>query len=66
MDDGGQYDDAEEDPDKQPPPPVHVEAVKEVMLRCKHHLSAKNPRLRLLVLETVANVCVSLQPYQSE
>ncbi|KAL3861032.1 hypothetical protein ACJMK2_007123 [Sinanodonta woodiana] len=45
--------------------PKHVKAVKEVMLRSKHLLSSKHPRLRLLVLDTIGHCCRSLQDYKN-
>ena len=34
------------------------------MERCIHLLASPDPRLRLLVLDTVADCCHVLQPYQ--
>ncbi|XP_053379957.1 TELO2-interacting protein 1 homolog [Mercenaria mercenaria] len=56
----------ETDEEKKPPLPHHVTAVKEVMLRCKHIISSRNPRLRLLVLDTISHTCTALKPYQDE
>ena len=36
------------------------------MLRSKHILSSKNPRLRLLVLDTINHSCLALQAHQGQ
>ncbi|XP_060595560.1 TELO2-interacting protein 1 homolog [Ruditapes philippinarum] len=56
----------ETEEEKKQPLPHHVKAVKEVMLRCKHIVSSRNPRLRLLVLDTITHTCTALKPYQEE
>ncbi|XP_062590440.1 TELO2-interacting protein 1 homolog [Saccostrea cucullata] len=47
-------------------PPLHVKAVKEVMLRSKHLLSSRNPSVRLLTLDTIASSCQALRSHQDE
>jgi hypothetical protein len=54
----------ETEEEKKQPLPHHVKAVKEVMLRCKHIVSSRNPRLRLLVLDTITHTCTALKSYQ--
>ncbi|WAR14791.1 TTI1-like protein [Mya arenaria] len=55
-----------DEPETKPPLPSHIKAVKEVMLRCKHIISSRNPRLRLLVLDTVSQTCVALRKHEDE
>lgn len=74
-DDTSQYDeqpaedipeDQDMDADQKKDPPLHVTAVKEVLFRCKHLLSSRNPSIRLLALDTIANSCRALQSHQDE
>lgn len=44
--------------------PAHVTMVKEIMLRCKHIIASRNPRLRLLVLDTIRHTCTALRSHQ--
>ncbi|KAL4220850.1 TEL2-interacting protein 1 [Mactra antiquata] len=46
--------------------PNHVDTVKEVLIRCKHIISSSNPRLRLLVIDTIGYTCTALKSYQNE
>nr|XP_022346187.1 TELO2-interacting protein 1 homolog [Crassostrea virginica] len=52
--------------DEKKDPPLHVKVVKEVLLRCKHLLSSRNPTIRLLTLDTIAIACQALQSHQDE
>ena len=56
--------DADSLDDTKKPVPAHVTVVKEVMLRCKHIISSRNPRLRLLVLDTIRQTCTALKQHQ--
>ncbi|XP_064596602.1 TELO2-interacting protein 1 homolog [Liolophura sinensis] len=59
------YEDQMEDEDTPSEPPQHVKTVKEVLLRSRHLLSSHNPRLRLLVLDTIATAATALTDYQN-
>lgn len=37
-----------------------------VLFRCKHLLSSRNPSIRLLALDTIANSCRALQSHQGK
>ncbi|KAJ8320216.1 hypothetical protein KUTeg_001803 [Tegillarca granosa] len=56
-------DDLKENDDKKEQP-QHILIVKQIMLRSKHLMSSKNPRLRLMVLDTIANACLALTDSQ--
>ncbi|XP_070560811.1 TELO2-interacting protein 1 homolog isoform X2 [Ptychodera flava] len=52
--------------DKKPELPMHVQVVMQVLERCMHFVSSKNPRLRLLVLEIIKNSVIVLQTREDE
>lgn len=47
-------------------PPLHVKAVKEVLLRAKHVLASADPRLTLLALDIVSQGCRDLADHENE
>ncbi|XP_077998436.1 TELO2-interacting protein 1 homolog isoform X2 [Glandiceps talaboti] len=46
--------------------PLHINVIKQILERCLHFLSSKNPRLRLLVLDVVKHSVLVLQQMEDE
>ncbi|XP_076451968.1 TELO2-interacting protein 1 homolog [Babylonia areolata] len=59
----GREEDGEEETKE---PPLHVKAVKEVLLRAKHIVSSSDPRLTLLALDIIGQGCVDLADFENE
>nr|KAG5707350.1 hypothetical protein BaRGS_005317 [Batillaria attramentaria] len=56
----------EEDEPAVKEPPLHIRAVKEVLLRAKHILSSADPRLTLLALDIISQGCRDLADHENE
>ncbi|XP_072037283.1 TELO2-interacting protein 1 homolog [Amphiura filiformis] len=53
-------DEDQDDVDEKKVLPIHVQAVQQVLERCLHFVSSKDPRLRLLVLDVIQNGVIAL------